>query len=631
MNMMKKVICFLLCAVMLLSVAGCKKPQTQAEGQQQAETVPTTETYLVKNGVSPYKILIPENASSQLQFAANDLQFFFQEATGVRLEITTTVDHVQGKYLSIGNTAIKTAAGVTTGYDELNRAGYKVVTYGDAIVMAGYSDKSSTYAVYGFLGKQFGLEIYGEDVYEIRKVTDAKLVDLNWADIPDIAFRCGGISYSWYGTMEYMSRLRWDVMSEEWGLVTHTYFSILPPAKYLADHPDWYDDADSPLEICKTNEEMKAQFIENLKQIILDTPDCTYYMLGQEDGGPFCPCDGCNAVRTQYNGSNSALMVLFTNDVVRKINAWAAQTIPDRKLEFVTFAYTTTEVPPVEYDSATQTYYPINKDDALRTEANLGVQIAPIGTPISVPYLEGAARATFEGWSAVSDKLYLWAYSAPFSNYMVPFDGFGAFKQNYMDYVEMGVDYVFEQGFISSWVPNWHELRGYVCSKLMWDTSLDTDTLVQNFMRNYYGPGWESIYQFYTLWRLRMVELMDYGMYSYVAGQHVQDWCQPELYPKTLLDQYEALFAEALAKNEALKETDPEMYNRYDLNIRAERLLIRYLQLSIYPQYYDYKTYEAMINEFMDICGAKNAVGLKEGGGTLEEVVQPWMDNLNNM
>lgn len=628
MRIIKKAICLLLCVVMLSSVVGCKD---QEQSQAQGDTVSTTETYVIKNGVSPYKILIPENASVQLQFAANDFRFFFKEATGVELEITTSVDNVQGKYFSIGDTAIKSAAGVTTTFEEVNRAGYKVVTYGDAVVMAGNNDKASTYAVYGFLGKQFGLEIYGQDIYEIRKTTDAKLVNLNWTDIPDIPFRTGGISYSWYGTMEYMSRMRWDIMSDGWGLVTHTYFRILPPSEYLTEHPDWYDDPESPLAICQTNEEMKAQFIENLKQIILDTPDCTYYMLGHEDGSPLCICDDCQSVRNQYNGFNSALMMIFTNDVVQKINTWAAETIPNRRLEFVTFAYTTTEVPPVEYDQATKTYYPVNHAEELIAVDNLGIQIAPIGNHISTPYLEGSAKPTFEGWAAISDKLYVWGYSAPFGNYMVPFDGFGAFKQNYQDYVDMGVEYVFEQGFVDSWTPNWHELRGYLCSKLMWDTSLDTDTLIRNFMRVYYGPGWESIYEFFILWRLRLVELQDRGMYSYVATQHIQEWREADLYPKTLLDQYEALFDEALSKNEELLETDPEMYKVYRDNIRGERCLVRYLSLSIYPQYYDYETYEAMINEFMDICSTKGTKGLAEGAGGYDWVFQPWLDNLNNM
>ena len=241
----------------------------------------------------------------------------------------------------------------------------------------------------------------------------------------------------------------------------------------------------------------------------------------------------------------------------------------------------------------------------------------------------GTARATFEGWSVLTDNLYVWGYSAPFSNYLVPFDAFGAYAQNYRNYVEMGAEYVFEQGFISGYVPNFHELRGYLISKLMWDTSLDSDTLVRNFMRNYYGAGWENIYEFFTLWRLRMTELEEQSMYSYTAAQLVQDWCQPELYPKSLLDQYETLFDAALAENEALKETDSQRYEVYRDNIRAERCLIRYLELSIYAQYYDADTYQAMIDEFSDIAATKSFMQYQEGGASVQELLRLWSENLN--
>ena len=623
-----RAVCLLLCIALLFSLPGCSSDESE---EPAAETVPTTNTYLVKNGVSPYRILIPADASTQIQFAAKDLQFFFEEATGVTLQIVDTAEDTKGKYLSIGNTDVFRASGMTVTYDELGNDGCKTLTFGDAIVMAGVTDLSSTFAVYDFLGKQFGLEIYGDDVYEIRKEDTAKLVDLNWTDVPDIAFRCGGNSFSWYGTREYMSRMRWRTNMDGWAMSTHTYFiNILPPSKYLADHPDWYNDPENPDDICMTNEEMKAQFIANVEQIILDHPDCIYYMLGHEDGSPICNCKNCQAVRDQYGGINAALANLFLNDVVRQINAWAKETCPDRVLKFVGFAYTSTEIPPVQFDEATGEYYPYNHDEKLILEDNLGIMIAPIGVDISSPYLEGNAKGTFEGWAALTDSLYVWAYSAPFGNYMVPFDGFGSFQQNYQDYVEMGVEYVMEQGFFT-YAPNFHELRGYLNSKLMWDTSLDTDTLVRNFMRNYYGAGWESIYEFYTLWRLRQTELQQKGMKSYVAGQHVQDWCQPDLFPKALLDRYEALFDAALEANEAIRDENPELYTKYRDNIRAERCLIRYLELSTFPTYYDAETYSAMIDEFIDISGIKGFTAWTEfGGTTVEMMVSRWLDNLNN-
>lgn len=626
MKKLKNILCLLLSLVTLLGLAACHDtPEATPSGEQ----IKTTNTYVVKNGVSPYKILIPEEVSVQLQFAASDFQFFFKEATGVTLEIVTEADDLKGKYFSIGETAIQKASGMKLDYDELGRDGYKVLTYGDAVVMAGTTDEASTYAVYGYLGKQFGLEIYGVETWEIGQTDKAKLVDLDWTDVPDIPMRNAGSSYVWYKSMANMSRMRCRNITDGWGLATHTYFLILPPSKYVAEHPDWYDDAQNPQEICMTSAGAKAQFIENMKQIILDSPNCIYYEIGHEDGTPTCNCENCQALCQQYGGSYSAISVLFTNDVVNALNEWAAATIPERTLEFVFMAYTTTEVPPVQYDSTTETYYPYNHDQKLMFADNLGVIYCPIGSHVSVPYLENpTCSAYFKGWTALTDNLYVWAYSCPFSNQLVPFDWFGAAAQNYRDYVDMGAQFVFDQGFMDGYVPNFHELRLYLSSKLMWDCTLDTDTLVQNFMRNYYGCGWESIYEFYQLWRLRLVELQDQGMYSYVASQMVQDWCQASLYPKSLLDQYEKLFDAALEANEAIKESDPELYETVRDNIRADRCMIRYLEMEIYSNYYDYDTFKEMIDEFSDISAIKNFLSF--GEGTVEGLLAEWTDELNN-
>ena len=170
----KRILCVLLCAALLAGLTAC--------GREKG----TTATYVVKNGVSPYRILIPEDASSQLRFAASDLQFFFKEATGANLEITTQAENVKGKYLSIGETAVFKASGMRLEQSELGNDGYKLLTYGDAVVMAGLTDEASTYAVYGYIAAQFGLEIYGNDIWEITETKEAALADLDVTDVPDI-------------------------------------------------------------------------------------------------------------------------------------------------------------------------------------------------------------------------------------------------------------------------------------------------------------------------------------------------------------------------------------------------------------------------------------------------------------
>lgn len=631
-NFLRRFGCFVLSAIMLLSLCGCFTPPDDGEEDKFVIADPTKETYVVKNGVSPYKILIPENATDKIKFGASELQYFFKEITGVELEIVDKADNLQGKYFSLGATEIMKSSGVTNTYKELGMDGYRVRTYGDAVVMIGENDVSTCYAVYGYLAKQFGLEIYAEDIFRIYGTKEAKLIDVDWTELPDIPVRNGGgTKLSWYGSEKYMTRMHFRNVSEFWELWGHTYFTILPPSKYLAEHPDWYDDANDPLEICKTNAEMTDQFVENLKQIILEQEDHRYFMLGHEDGAPLCKCSDCQAVRDQYQGSNSALEVLFTNEVVRRINEWAAETIPDRELYFAMFAYTTTEAPPVEYDAATGKYSPINNDKKLIMEDNLGIQIAPISTPVSEPYLNQSYTANiFNGWAALTDNFYIWGYSAAFSNFIAPFDCFGSYEQNYRDYYELGAVYVFDQGSGAGHTPNFEQLRDYLMSKLMWDTSLNTDDLVRDFMKHYYGAGWEKMYQFYTLWRVRMTELREFGMLSYTAGQLVQTWTETSFYPKALLDQYEKLFDEALLANEALKETDPEMYIRYRDNIRLERCLVRYLSLSMYANYYDYDTYKAMIDEFKDITSLKNVNVLSHGSFSVNTLIAEWNQNLNN-
>jgi hypothetical protein len=264
-------------------------------------------------------------------------------------------------------------------------------------------------------------------------------------------------------------------------------------------------------------------------------------------------------------------------------------------------------------------------------EHNFGVQVAPISTPVSDPYMDQSYTANiFNGWAALTNNFYIWGYCCAFSNLIAPFDAFGSYEQNFRDYVELGAIYVFNEGSHFGSSPNFEQLNDWLTSKLMWDTSLDTDTLVRDFMKHYYGPGWESLYEFFTLWRLRMAELKAYGMDSFTASQLVQSWLEKDFYPKNLIDQYEKLFDKALAANEALKETDPEMYVRYRDNLRLERCLVRYLSLSMYANYYDYDTYKAMIEEFKDITTIKNVNILGNYGLSVDLLVAGWQENLNN-
>lgn len=215
--------------------------------------------------------------------------------------------------------------------------------------MAGATGYGTKYSVYGFLNQQFGLKIYTEDVFYIDETENEKLVDLNWTDVPDIPFRSGGITLGYWGTEKYMTRMRIRNISDGWGLSRHTHFIVIDPYKYSGEqYDDWF--SEQKKQLCLTNEEMKAEFVKNLWQIIQDESDCTYFMLGHEDNDDYCKCTNCKQARAANGGFQSAVEMIFTNDVVRQINELAEKFMPERELLFATFAYTNTERAPVVFN-----------------------------------------------------------------------------------------------------------------------------------------------------------------------------------------------------------------------------------------------------------------------------------------
>ena len=78
-------ISLMLSAMLFLSV-GCKvtPPDNSSIDSSPSSSdvvVEYSDTYLVKNGVSPYSIVIPNGASDKLKTAAEELKYFFSLST----------------------------------------------------------------------------------------------------------------------------------------------------------------------------------------------------------------------------------------------------------------------------------------------------------------------------------------------------------------------------------------------------------------------------------------------------------------------------------------------------------------------------------------------------------------------
>ena len=163
---MKKIFCVILCAVCAASclLAGCEK-QDDPISQPQLAEIADTDIVLAENGATGYQIVIPENADACEEYAAQELELLFEEATGADIAVVRdagmTFDESK-KVISLGETSIKQGSRLDVAAG-LNADGYRIKRYGNTVVIAGVNVQGTLYGVYEFLKYEFGFETYMPD------------------------------------------------------------------------------------------------------------------------------------------------------------------------------------------------------------------------------------------------------------------------------------------------------------------------------------------------------------------------------------------------------------------------------------------------------------------------------------
>lgn len=465
-----------------------------------------------------FTVIVADNADEKELFAAEEYAFFCGKAMGKSVAILKESEYKSGGFVSIGKTEFFKQSFDTLLLAELvGHDGYKITARKNFISVCGGAVQGTIFGVYALLNRLFGLKIFTDDIYTFTNAEAADIDGLDTMEKPDFPLRTLGIypvhlerrHKHMLGNKRYTYRMRLRQMDEGWGLHNHCYLRVLPKDKYIARHPDWYDKTQKTL--CLSNEEMIRQYVRNMKKIIESTPDEFIYMIGQEDINYQCVCDGCNVVRTKYGEYHSALMLYFTNKVVKSLNKWLKKAHPERKIEFFSFAYNDTELPPVVKDG-NGNYKLISEE--LRPESNLGVLLAPIHAQSSCSLFDDTndtalttnydseprmrTREIFYMWRSVVNKLAIWSYNANFYQNMAPCPMWNGLEENYRNFKYLNAFYLFTEALCYPYVPGFMEMKIYVISNLMWDTENRQNELVKEFVQAYYGEGNKDIYDYYV-------------------------------------------------------------------------------------------------------------------------------------
>ncbi len=185
---------------------------------------------------------------------------------------------------------------------------------------------------------------------------------------------------------------------------------------------------------------------------------------------------------TSYWGGFGGVVANTVNEIAKAVKAQMANEGINREVTFVTLGYQRAILAPVNLY--------LDEDVAVRMCWRNCASHAINDTSCEHNQTK---FAQMEAWNALTDEILIWDYTINFKNYLYYIPNYEAIQQNYQYYQTLGVTQVMTQA--SPWASNFYEyyLHQYVISKLMWDASVDVNTVINNFDKMYFGEYADAV------------------------------------------------------------------------------------------------------------------------------------------
>ena len=625
--------------------AGCGDENTVDAPEEEKVTYETSGYQLVKDGASEYVILLPETPTENEYMAAEELNYFMKAATKAQFSIV-----YEGSYavsdtsaiISIGDTEYADLKSIKTD-GTLDDSGYIMKTVGNQLFIRSDGDGlGCVYGVYDLLETAIGYRYYYiDEIYYDEKDT----VDLYKYDIvadPSFDFRTMTTWNAFLHSHEdYLRRTRTSRRDTLWawgGQVHIQTHNIIPKDEWLEAHkygtvdengePDhWF--SETGVQLCWTaGDEMYKEAANDIVEQILKEPNKVYFMIGQSDTTLFCKCARCEEAKAQWALNDAGLQINFMNKVAEYVNAEIAEKCPEREIRLVIFAYYATEEPPVKMgaDGKWEAY----SDKVVLAADNIDIYFAPIYTDYSVKLEDVENEKIYSNllkWmdylEGTKNEFLLYTYDTNFHYFMYNFNNFDTFKEQAHTYSTLGVDYIHSQGANSTNQPCFQEMRYFVESQILWDTTKNYDELVNEFMTHFYKDASAEIREYYDFIRMRYEQASILNDTSYCDDIY-SNIGDKEIWTEGVVNHIDKIFQRAYAKIEHYKTEDTDMYEKLLNRIKELELTNTYTKLKYYSANYTQSQTNALVDEYnyytlkFDICF------IKEGG----EAAVGYFDNL---
>lgn len=614
-------------------------------------TAPDTDRYLIQNGISEYKIIVPQSSSNpSLGTAKGELQNLFFEATGVFLSIEEDYDGLthtaDGKYISLGDTSLFKSSGIVLDTEALDGEGVRIVTKDNTVYIHGGYDYGLLYAVYDFLDIYFGFDCFFKDCYSldtsVRTSGNLKLKAFDVTDIPDIRYRSNGyyraITGDWAKRLRiavrhsdrlfYIHNNAKDISSPSKSM--HNTLNWLPVEQYKNSHAKWYSTNGD--ELCYTahgDAEELDLMIEECANKVIDTlilypkesnPSLNIMLLTLlDEPDKYCECDACVAEKERY-GSMSGSLIKFINEMRRRVNE-KMETLDEayRRDDLVLgfFAYFYFEDAPSKHLEEVQLEDGVVPFLALSDTFDYQNDV--------YSDINAEARQNMEEWKALSSRILLWTYTTKFTDYFYPVDTFSFYNNNGYKYIaSMSPEFFYNQSQITQKgaLSTWHNLKAYLESKLAWNTDLDMQGLIDKYMNAMFGKAAPQMHRLFNemSYRAKIVRQL-YWNGTTILGNST-NLNNPDYYPYATIRQWMAICDEAYAAIEDLQETDPEAYTKYKNHIDAEWTSPAYITLRMYQEELGTSEFLALKARFTEVVTTLGMESVREINGEMSKFLE---------
>lgn len=423
---------------------------------------------IVRDKEAMAEIVIPVDASPIEQKSALVLQSYVQRITGVFLEIRSQVSGSKVHVFFVGNELfVKTKESAKP----IGNEGFEIIAQGEHLYLRGGSGKGLLYGVYELIEKQFGARKYDQGPALVKKSDDLVLPrNFSLRFEPQLRYR-----ESYYPSSMDVEYLDWHHLhrfEDLWGLWGHSFFKIIPPERYFAEHPEyfaWTNGRRQSTQLCLTNKEVQDRTVTYFRKAIADNPEALYWSIAPMDGRGYCTCDRCAAIDRDEGGPQGTL--------IRFVNAVAAQ-FPDKL--FTTLAYGYTAEAPKRSKPRENVYVMLSTIDATRQ------------LPLENNPTASAFRRQLQQWAKLSSNLFVWDYTTQFTAYLNPFPMYDHYQDNIAYMYKNGVKGIFEHGSGTT-RGDMSAYASYMQAKSLWDPNMDQQQIAKDFFKGYYGDAAQPI------------------------------------------------------------------------------------------------------------------------------------------